>query len=153
MSKALKNASGVGEGRLKELYDRWGDIGDVAFEAKMAVRTLVRPAALTVAGVYATLREIARAKGTGSAETKRRVVERLLVSAKGEEVRYIGRTLVQHVPDPLTSSLSEVTHWSGENDNVNLPLKGFSFNRAARRSLVSRRFAADDDKGGEDYRV
>ena len=97
MSKALKNASGVGEGRLKELYDKWGDIGDVAYEAKMAVRTLVRPAPLTVVGVYSTLREIARAKGTGSAETKRRLVERLLVSAKGEEVRYIGRTLVQHV--------------------------------------------------------
>jgi DNA ligase 1 len=102
MSKALRNASGVGEGRLKELYDKWGDIGDVAFEAKMAVRTLVKPAALTVAGVYGTLREIARAKGTGSAETKRRLVERLLVSAKGEEVRYIGRTLVQHVFNPLT---------------------------------------------------
>jgi DNA ligase 1 len=97
MSKALKSASGLGEGKLKALYDKWGDIGDVAFEAKMSVRTLVAPPPLTVTGVYATLREIARAKGTGSAETKRRLVERLLVGAKGEEVRYIGRTLVQHV--------------------------------------------------------
>ena len=63
----------------------------------MSVRTLIAPAPLTVKGVYSTLRIIARAKGQGSAETKRRLVERLLVSAKGEEVRYIGRTLVQHV--------------------------------------------------------
>jgi DNA ligase 1 len=97
ISKALNGASGLSPAALKGLYDKYGDIGDVAFEAKMAVRTLVAPTPLTVKGVYSTLRNIARQKGTGSAETKRRLVERLLVSAKGEEVRYIGRTLVQHV--------------------------------------------------------
>ena len=97
ISKALVSVSGLTGAKLKSLYDKWGDLGDVAFEAKMAVRTLVKPTPLTVRGVYATLRSIARAKGQGSAETKRRLVERLLVSAKGEEVRYIGRTLVQHV--------------------------------------------------------
>jgi DNA ligase 1 len=97
ISKALVSASGLTPGALKALYDKHGDIGDVAFEAKMAVRTLIAPAPLTVKGVYTALKNIARAKGTGSAETKRRLVERLLVSAKGEEVRYIGRTLVQHV--------------------------------------------------------
>jgi len=103
ISKALKNVSGLTQGTLKGLYAKWGDIGDVAFEAKMAVRTLVAPQPLTVRGVYSTLREIARAKGTGSAETKRKLVERLLISAKGEEVRYIGRTLVQHVTSQFTS--------------------------------------------------
>ena len=110
ISKALRSASGLSQGALKGLYDKWGDIGDVAFEAKMAVRTLVAPQPLTVRGVYGTLREIAKAKGTGSAETKRRLVERLLVSAKGEEVRYIGRTLVQHVPSQFhLSSFSGVS--------------------------------------------
>ena len=97
ISKALKSASGITPSALKALYDKHGDMGDVAFEAKMSLRTLVAPKPLTVKGVYGTLRSIARAKGQGSAETKRRLVERLLVSAKGEEVRYIGRTLVQHV--------------------------------------------------------
>ena len=97
ISKALVSASGLNNAALKALYDKWGDVGDVAFEAKLAVRTLVKPTPLSVRGVYSVLREIARAKGQGSAETKRRLVERLLVSARGEEVRYIGRTLVQHV--------------------------------------------------------
>ena len=97
ISKALMSASGLSLGALKRLYDKHGDIGDVAFEAKMSVRTLIAPAPLTVKGVYSALRSIARAKGQGSVESKRRLVERLLVSAKGEEVRYIGRTLVQHV--------------------------------------------------------
>ena len=100
MTKALTGASGLTQAALKGLYDKHGDIGDVAFEAKMAMRTLVAPTPLTIKGVYSTLKNIAKAKGTGSAETKRRLVERLLVSAKGEEVRYIGRTLVQHVPFP-----------------------------------------------------
>jgi DNA ligase-1 len=110
ISKALVSASGLTPAALKGLYDKWGDVGDVAFEAKMAVRTLVAPAPLTVSGVYATLRSIARAKGQGSGETKRRLVERLLVSAKGEEVRYIGRTLVQHVFPP-SSVIDVVTYW------------------------------------------
>jgi DNA ligase 1 len=97
ITKALTSASGLTNAAIKGLYDKYGDVGDVCFEAKMAVRTLVAPAPLTVNGVYSALRNIARAKGQGSAETKRRLVERLLVSAKGEEVRYIGRTLVQHV--------------------------------------------------------
>jgi DNA ligase-1 len=97
ISKALKSASGLTPGALKTLYHKHGDIGDVAFEAKMSVRTLISPVPLTVTGVYSTLRNIAKAKGQGSTETKRRLVERLLISAKGEEVRYIGRTLVQNV--------------------------------------------------------
>jgi DNA ligase 1 len=97
ISKALQNASGLTSAALKALYDKHGDIGDVAFEAKMSVRTLMAPTPLTVKGVYSVLRNIAAATGKGSVDTKRRLVERLLVSARGEELRYIARTLVQHV--------------------------------------------------------
>ena len=135
ISKALAGASGLTPAALKALYDKYGDIGDVAFDAKMAVRTLVAPTPLTVKGVYATLRNIARAKGTGSAETKRRLVERLLVSAKGEEVRYIGRTLVQHVP-PRYILLTIVTNWRRQNDNANLFVKSISANSTARCDMV-----------------
>jgi DNA ligase-1 len=124
ISKALVSASGLTPGALKRLYDKHGDIGDVAFEAKMAVRTLIAPAPLTVTGVYSTLRKIANAKGQGSAETKRRLVERLLVSAKGEEVRYIGRTLVQHVFAHLQRA-DVVTYWRCENYHVDLFIEGF----------------------------
>jgi hypothetical protein len=81
------------------------------------------------------LRNIARAKGTGSAETKRRLVERLLVSAKGEEVRYIGRTLVQHVPS-LFIGLMEVTDWCSEDDHVDLFVESVFSDGAAGSDLV-----------------
>ena len=97
ISKAIKTASGVSSARLKMLWDKYGDVGDVAFEAKMTVRTLVQPRQLRISGVYKVLRKIAASKGQGTQVSKQKLVESLLVAAKGEEVRYIGRTLVQHL--------------------------------------------------------
>ena len=97
ISKAIKSSSGVSGQTLKLLYDKYGDIGDVIFESKTSVRTLAQPAPLTIRGVYKSFYQIAQIKGTGSQEIKQRIVERLLVSARGEEARFIGRTLVQNL--------------------------------------------------------
>lgn len=97
ISKAIKATSGISPADLKRLYDKWGDAGDVCFEAKTRVRTLAKPASLTIKGVYRALSDISQLKGQGSAEKKQKIVEKLLLSAKGEEARYIGRTLVQHL--------------------------------------------------------
>lgn len=47
--------------------------------------------------MYKTITKIAGCSGKGSQETKQRYVERMLVDAKGEEIRYLTRTLVQHL--------------------------------------------------------
>jgi DNA ligase-1 len=84
---------------LKTLYDKHGDAGDVAFEAKKKQNfTLRKPKPLTIKGVYQSLVKIASSQGTGSGEVKQRIVDRLLQDARGgEESRYIVRTLCQHV--------------------------------------------------------
>ena len=82
---------------IKQLYHTYGDPGDVAFAAKASVRTLVPHPPLTIQGVYASLIKISQAKGEGAAKQRQRIVERLLLSAKGEEVRFIGRTLSMHL--------------------------------------------------------
>lgn len=99
ISKALKKAYGLDSLGLKTLYDKHGDAGDVAFEAKKKQAfTLRRPKPLTITGVYSSLMQIAKSKGTGSQEAKQRIVEKLLQDARGpEEGRYIVRTLVQHL--------------------------------------------------------
>ncbi|KAK9376791.1 uncharacterized protein V1513DRAFT_423222 [Lipomyces chichibuensis] len=97
LSKALKTVSGISAPALKSLYDKHGDIGDVAFEAKVSVRTLVDPPRLTIKGVYDTLLQIAVAKGSKSQELKQKLVEKLLIRGRGEEVRYLTRTFVQHL--------------------------------------------------------
>ena len=99
ISKALKNVYGLDSSGLKSLYDKHGDAGDVAFEAKKRQTfTLRKPKPLTIIGVYDSLIKIANSKGSGCQEFKQQIVERLLQDAQGaEESRYIVRTLVQHL--------------------------------------------------------
>ena len=99
ISKALKKVYGLNPQGLKVLYDKHGDVGDVAFEAKKRQSfTLMKPKPLKIKGVYQSLMKIAMSKGAGSQETKQRIVERLLQDARGaEESRYVARTLVQNL--------------------------------------------------------
>ncbi|KAI2631283.1 ATP-dependent DNA ligase [Xylaria nigripes] len=99
ISKGLRQACGLDNRALKAIYDKYGDAGDVAFEAKKKQSfTLRAPKPLTIKGVYNSLVKIANAQGQGSAEVKQRLVDRLLQDARGgEESRYVVRTLCQHL--------------------------------------------------------
>ncbi|KAF2459330.1 hypothetical protein BDY21DRAFT_377751 [Lineolata rhizophorae] len=99
ISKALKKVCGLDNQGLKTLYNKCGDAGDVAFEAKKRQSfTLRKPKPLTIRGVYEGLVRIAKCTGKGSQEGKQRIVDRLLQDARGaEESRYLVRTLVQHL--------------------------------------------------------
>lgn len=99
ISRALKKVCGLDNAGLKTLYNKYGDAGDVAFEAKKRQSmTLKKPKPLSIKSVYDSLIKIAGSKGQGSVEAKQRIVERLVQDARGaEESRYIVRTLVQHV--------------------------------------------------------
>ncbi|PKY08091.1 ATP-dependent DNA ligase [Aspergillus campestris IBT 28561] len=99
ISKGLKKIYGLNSQGLKSLYDKLGDAGDVAFEAKKRQSlTLVKPKPLRIKGVYQSLQKIATSKGPGSQENKQRIVEKLLQDTRGaEESRYIVRTLVQNL--------------------------------------------------------
>ncbi|CAK7217237.1 hypothetical protein SBRCBS47491_003096 [Sporothrix bragantina] len=99
ISKALKQVCGLDGRSLKSLFDKYGDPGDVAYEAKKKQAfTLRRPQPLTIRGVYQALVKVANSQGSGSVEAKQRIVDRLLQDARGgEESRYIVRTLCQHL--------------------------------------------------------
>ncbi|KAK1715039.1 hypothetical protein CaCOL14_002117 [Colletotrichum acutatum] len=99
ISKALKQVCGLDGRSLKTLYDKHGDAGDVAFEAKKKQSfTLRKPKPLTIKAVYQSLVKIANSQGQGSGEAKQRIVDRLLQDARGgEESRFIVRTLCQHL--------------------------------------------------------
>lgn len=99
ISKAMKKVCGLDNAALKTLYNKHGDAGDVAFEAKKRQSfTLRKPKPLTIKSVFDSLFKIAKSTGQGSQEVKQRIVERLVQDARGaEESRYIVRTLVQHL--------------------------------------------------------
>ncbi|KAM3513630.1 hypothetical protein MY11210_002736 [Beauveria gryllotalpidicola] len=99
ISKALKQTCGLDGRSLKTLYDKYGDAGDVAFEAKKKQSfTLRKPKPLSIKSVFQSLVKIATTQGQGSNEVKQRIVDRLLQDARGgEESRFIVRTLCQHL--------------------------------------------------------
>ncbi|KAH8174794.1 ATP dependent DNA ligase domain-containing protein [Sarocladium implicatum] len=99
ISKALRQVCGLDNRALKSIYDKYGDAGDVAFEAKKKQSfTLRKPKPLTIKGVYQSLVKIANSQGQGSGEAKQRLVDRLLQDARGgEESRFVVRTLCQHL--------------------------------------------------------
>lgn len=97
ISKAIQRVSGLTPAAIKRLYTKFGDPGDVAFEAKSNVRTLVPHPPLTVNGVFASLLLICNTKGSGAGKQKASIVEKLLVAAKGEEARFLVRTMGQHI--------------------------------------------------------
>ncbi|KAK3385703.1 ATP-dependent DNA ligase [Podospora didyma] len=99
ISRALKQVCGLDSRSLKAIYDRLGDPGDVAFEAKKKQSfTLRKPKPLTIKGVFQSLIKIAKTQGQGSGDVKQRIVDKLLQDARGgEESRYIVRTLCSNL--------------------------------------------------------
>lgn len=61
------------------------------------VRTLFASQPLTIASLYNNLVTLTGLKGSGTVNKKADIVQRMLVAAKGEEVRFLVRTLVSHL--------------------------------------------------------
>ena len=97
ISRSIQQISGLSSTALRKLYNSTGDPGDVAFAAKSNLRTLIPHPPLTIPYVYDSLLKIAACKGQGAAKEKQKIVERLLLAASGEEVRYLTRTLCQNL--------------------------------------------------------
>jgi DNA ligase-1 len=132
ISKALKKVCGLDNAGLKKLSDKYGDAGDVAFEAKKRQSlTLRKPKPLTIRAVFDSLVKISMAKGHGSVETKQRLVERLVQDSRGaEESRYVVRTLVQHVstfilsPD-MIPDFHPAPYWCGQDNYAHSIISSF----------------------------
>lgn len=70
-----------------------GDPGDLAYAAKSSLRTLHPVPPLLIPSVFDQLVKISQLKGQSSTKVKQSIVEQLLVAARGEEARYLVRTL------------------------------------------------------------
>ncbi|PLB36102.1 putative DNA ligase I [Aspergillus candidus] len=143
ISKGLKKIYGLNSQGLKSLYDKLGDAGDVAFEAKKRQSlTLVKPKPLRIKGVYQSLQKIAASKGPGSQENKQRIVEKLLQDTRGaEESRYIVRTLVQNlrigaVKTTMLIALARACLFSKPEDGEFTPYSLQEFSRLKKEELA-----------------
>ncbi|GAB4820174.1 hypothetical protein N2152v2_007220 [Parachlorella kessleri] len=91
--KALSQATGRKEDRIKQEYDESGDLGVVATSARATQRTMFPPPPLTVRNVFKTFREIAETTGSHSQDKKKGLIVKLVVGAKQNEAGYIMRAL------------------------------------------------------------
>ena len=97
VSQAVAEVTGRSRDHLRTSYRKLGDMGDVAFQAKATVRSIRGPKPLTIVEVFDSLLALAAMKGQGSAGRKRSLVVKLLVRSRGEEIRFVVRTLLQHL--------------------------------------------------------
>ncbi|DBB01067.1 hypothetical protein WJX77_004280 [Trebouxia sp. C0004] len=97
VAAAVVEATGTSRAKLREMYNELGDMGDVAQACRHTQTMLHRPAPLTVAGVYKTLRQIAVQKGQGSAARRQQAVLGMLRSCREHETKFLVRTLVSNL--------------------------------------------------------
>jgi DNA ligase-1 len=118
--------SGLTPAAVKRLFKETGDPGDVAFMAKSNVGTLVAHPPLRCQAVYDTMLKMAACKGTGAVRARQLLVEKLLVAAKGEEARFLVRSLLCNlrVGAVRTSLLSALARAVALSPSASSPVPG-----------------------------
>jgi DNA ligase-1 len=88
--RAIASSSGKDASQIEQLYRLTGDLGDAAGEAmKSKSQSTLFSESMTVERVYSTFDRVARTAGSGSQETKLRLISSLLNDATAAEGRYI----------------------------------------------------------------
>jgi DNA ligase-1 len=88
--RAIAGSSGKDISQIEKIYQQTGDLGDAAGEAmKSKSQSTLFSEPMTVERVYSTFDRVARIMGSGSQETKLRLISSLLNDATAAEGRYI----------------------------------------------------------------
>lgn len=92
--KALSSATGMSQDKIENEYKKRGDIGQISENLlKSKTQTTLFKRELDVKDVYESLDKIARTSGSGSADTKIRILSGLLTDASPKEAKYIMRMI------------------------------------------------------------
>lgn len=93
--RALAQSSGKNVADIMTIYQKKGDLGDTAAEAmKTRNQNTLFSQEMTVERVFTTLLKISKTTGSGSQETKLRLVSSLLNETTPREARYIMKFLM-----------------------------------------------------------
>jgi len=93
LMKAIANTTGRSTAQIKTDAGKTGDLGLVAETSRGGQRTMFQPAHLTVAAVFARLKDIAALTGHSSTSKKVEKIQAMLVACRGSEARYLIRSL------------------------------------------------------------
>eukprot|EP00051_Salpingoeca_urceolata_P002035 m.46349 g.46349 ORF g.46349 m.46349 type:complete len:1092 (+) comp11851_c0_seq2:80-3355(+) len=95
VSSALRAATGCSADELRRAYH--GDLGDAAMKLRRRQAVLWTPEPLTIGGVAAVMRTVGKEEGQGSEQRKRATLLRVLRAARGCEIRYLVRCLINNM--------------------------------------------------------
>ncbi|KAI4389328.1 hypothetical protein MLD38_001564 [Melastoma candidum] len=97
VSAALGEACGVKQSTLRDMYNKLGDLGDVAQECRQTQSLLSRPSPLLIRDVFFILHKISSQTGSGSTHRKKSLIMSLMRSCREMEMKFIVRTLVRNL--------------------------------------------------------
>lgn len=91
--KAIADCTGTKLQSLKTKFKEIGDIGFVAEQSKANQKTMFPPPPLTVMGVFQNMKKIGSLSGRKVGDQKKAIIQRMLVSCRGPEARFIARAM------------------------------------------------------------
>ncbi|KAL5743380.1 hypothetical protein ACOSQ2_026496 [Xanthoceras sorbifolium] len=97
VTSALEEACGTNRSKIRDMYNRLGDLGDVAQECRQTQSLLAPPPPLLIKDVYSVLHKISVQTGSGSTIRKKSLIVNLMCSCREKEMKYIVRTLVRNL--------------------------------------------------------
>ena len=143
--RALAQSSGKSVTDILQIYRKKGDLGDTAGEVmKTRNQNTLFSQEMTVERVFATLYKIAKTTGSGSQETKLRLVSSLLNETTPREARYIMKflmgTLRLGIADFTVLDSLSIAY---TNDKSNRSLLENAYNVSGDLGLVARELACN----------
>ncbi len=93
LMKAVAGATGRNVAAIKKQVEEVGDLGTVAQTSRSGQMIIGQPRPLNVPGVFATLKDIAKIEGNKSMEKKIDKIKGMLVACKGNETKYLIRSM------------------------------------------------------------
>ncbi|KAK7340918.1 hypothetical protein VNO77_21636 [Canavalia gladiata] len=97
VTSALEDACGTNRLKIREMYNKFGDLGDVAQECRQTQRLLAPPTPLLIKDVFSALQKISIQTGSGSTSRKKGIIVHLMRSCREKEMKFLVRTLVRNL--------------------------------------------------------
>jgi DNA ligase 1 len=93
--KTIAEVYGRSEDKIKQSVNSGeaADFGEAALLSRVSQTMLFTPPPLTVSGVFKDMHAIAKSSGKDSQRVKKDIIKKMLVAGKGQEAKYLIRTL------------------------------------------------------------
>ncbi|KAF8026859.1 hypothetical protein BT93_F3373 [Corymbia citriodora subsp. variegata] len=97
VTAAIEDVCGVKRSKIRDMYNKLGDLGDVAQECRQTQTFLAPPPVLLIKDVFSVLKKISFQTGSGSNIRKKSLIVSLMRSCREMEMKFIVRTLVRNL--------------------------------------------------------